>query len=74
MQSLSFERDVNGFVFPTAKITLRAGSRELWLCNPWEELRDAMDAGKPFEAQTVVGMHPKPLIVNPAHVALVETA
>lgn len=56
---------------PTAKLTLRTG-REVWVCNPYAEIQDAMAQGKPFGAHAVVGMKPSPIVVNPAHVALVE--
>ena len=73
MNTLSFSPDVNGMVQPTAQLTLKTG-REVWLCNPVDELTEAMATGEPFTAHIVVGMAPRVLIVNPAHVVTIEAA
>lgn len=72
MQTLTHALDVNGLVQPSAKLTLKSGAREIYLCNPFAELVEAIAAGEPFIAHAVVGMQPVELIVNPSAVAIVE--
>lgn len=61
----------HGLAQPTATLTLKTG-REIWLCNPVDELTEAMGAGEPFRGHTAKAMKAHPLIVNPAHVATIE--
>lgn len=71
MTTLSYEPDANGFVQPLAKVTLKTG-REVWVCNPYEDVRDAHAEGASFEAHAVVALAPKPITLNPAHIAAIE--
>jgi hypothetical protein len=71
MKTLTYELDANGFVQPTAMLTLRSG-REHYLGNPMGELKDAMSEGEPFVCHAVRGMAPYEVVVNPAHVASIE--
>ena len=71
MHKLSYELTMNSMVIPTAKITFK-GCRDVWVCNPMEEIANAIDMGEPFIAHAVVGMDPSEIIVNPAFVMLVE--
>jgi hypothetical protein len=64
-------RDVNGFSQPLVRLTLKT-KRELWLANEYAAIKDALDAGQPFEAHMIVGLKPVPVVITPAHVALVE--
>lgn len=63
----------SGLANPTTSLTLKTG-RELYLCNDYEALRDAIAAEAPFEAHQVVAMTPRPIVINPAHVAVLEKA
>lgn len=65
--------DENGFAPPLVKVTMR-GTRELYLCNDYDEVSEAVRLGKPFAAHAVVGMKPSPVTINPLHVALLEVA
>ena len=58
-------------VVVTARLTLKSG-REMYLCNPMDELTEAMDAKETFKGHTVVGMKPNDAVINPAHVAAIE--
>jgi hypothetical protein len=60
------------YVAITATVTMKSG-KEVTLCNPFTEVQDAIAAGEPFTAHAVVGMKPSPVVINPAHVALVES-
>ena len=73
MKTLSYQFQPldNGAVVITAKLTRRNGP-EVYLCDTLGELKAAMDEGVPFVGHTVVGMRPKDLIVNPAHVVTIE--
>lgn len=72
MQVLSFERDPNGFVQPTALLIMRSGA-ERYLCNPMPEIEAAMDADAPFKAHSTKGMAPVEIIVNPKNVSAIES-
>lgn len=63
--------DVNGFAMPIVKVTLRAG-RELYLCNTFTDIRAAIATGQPFTAHAVKSLQAKPVVLNPAHIALTE--
>lgn len=63
--------DINGLAHMLVKVTLKGG-RELYLCNAYCDVRAAMLTGEPFAAHAVVDMAPRDVVVNPAHVALVE--
>ena len=60
-----------GIALITAKITMRGG-REMWMCNPYSLLAEALVEGKPFEAHMIESMEPKQIMINPAHVATIE--
>lgn len=62
--------EANGLVQPTALVTFRGGDQS-HICNSWDELVAAMDAGKPFVAHAVRGMQPQELVINPPHVVTV---
>lgn len=64
---------MDAVVVITAKLTVRGG-KETWLCNPFSELTEAMDAGETFTAHEIIGMKPNPIIVNPANVATIAKA
>lgn len=73
MKTLTYKKQTTPIpgVIVTAFMTLKSG-REMYLCNPMDELTEAMDTGQPFKAHTVVGMEPNEAIINPAHVATIE--
>jgi hypothetical protein len=55
MKTLSYEKYAGGLVQPTALVTMRGG-REIWLCNPCEDVKAAITAGEVPEAHQVVAM------------------
>jgi len=60
-------------VLPTAKITLKPGAKELWVCDDFDELVEAMSQGKQaFLAHKIEGMQPVDVIVHPSAVAAIE--
>ena len=61
----------NGLAEPLTIVTMKDG-RGLYLCNPYEAVHEAITAGEPFGAHLVVGMKPKGVTINPAHVATAE--
>jgi hypothetical protein len=64
MIELTIIRAADGAVAPTACLRFRSGN-EHWLCDDLAELVEAIDAGAPFIAHTVVGMRSKRIVVNP---------
>jgi hypothetical protein len=70
--SYTFQPLLAGAVVVTAKLVVRKGGDEIWLCDVFEELKAAMDEGVPFVAHRVIGLKPVELIVNPANVATIE--
>lgn len=44
---------------------------ELYLCNGYEDVRDAVDTEEVFEAQQVIGMKAKDILIRSSQVALV---
>lgn len=73
METLSCTPDINGFVNAVAQVTLVTG-REIWVCNPMDELTSAMASGQPFKAHTVVSLKPNEIVINPEHVVCVEAS
>jgi hypothetical protein len=73
MNTLSIRAQANmpGSAMVTAEVRLGSG-RTFYVCNPIEELTEAMAAGESFVAHSVVGMAPIEVIVNPKHVATIE--
>lgn len=63
--------DSQPFVGPTAKVELVNG-REFWLCNNWDDLKEALDGDAKFNAHLVIGMKPRDIIIDPKAVASVE--
>jgi hypothetical protein len=71
MKTLDYTTHESGAVVPTAKVELATG-REFYVCNPMPDLAEAMEAGEPFTAHSIIGMAPIEVIVNPAHVAAID--
>jgi hypothetical protein len=67
-----FQPLLQGAVVITAALRLRKGDDPIYLCDTWDQLVEAMDAGEPFLAHRVVGLKPVDLIVVPANVATIE--
>lgn len=63
--------DPAGFVPIVVKVTLRTGA-EFYLCNAFAHVQEAIAAGEPFTAHEVVGLRPKPIVLNPTHIAAVR--
>jgi hypothetical protein len=53
------------------KLTMK-DKRELYLCNDYVDVKDAIGSGDPFEAHVIVGMQPRQIVINPTHVATAE--
>jgi hypothetical protein len=58
---------------PTARVMFKSG-REIWACDDFEELSEAMDDHAPFMGHEVVGLKPRDIIINPSAVASVARA
>lgn len=71
MNTLDYATRESGVVLPTAKVELATG-REFYVCNSMPDLIGAMEAGEPFTAHSIVGLAPIEVIINPAHVAVIE--
>jgi hypothetical protein len=63
--------DMTGMVMPTARVTPKKGQDYL-VCNPVDELIDAMESGESFVAHSVVGMKPKRVIIQPGTISHIE--
>jgi len=63
--------DMTDVVAITARVTPKRGE-EFSLCNPMDELTDAMESGEPFVAHSVVGMKAKQVIIMPGTIARIE--
>lgn len=72
--SYKFQPLLEGAVVITAKLVRRGEKDEIYLCDTYEELVEAMAAGEPFLAHRVIGMNPVDLIVVPANVSTIERA
>jgi hypothetical protein len=74
MRTLTYEFQplLEGAVIVTAKLVTRKGGDEIWLCDTWAQIEEAMTEGVPFLAHRVIGLNPVDLIVNPANVATIE--
>lgn len=70
MDTLKFKTRGNAAVI-TCRVQPRAGEH-FYLCNNYEDVRTAIDVGRPFEAHKVIGMEPHPVTLNPAHLISVE--
>jgi hypothetical protein len=67
-----FQPLLEGAVVITARLRLLKSADEIYLCDVFAQLKDAMDEGVPFMAHRVIGMNAVDLIVNPANVATIE--
>jgi hypothetical protein len=65
--------DMQGAVACTATMFPRKGF-EFWVCNPMDELIEAMEWGEKFIAHKIVAMQPKRVVINPADIARIEEA
>ena len=65
--------DMTGVVRTTATVHPKKGY-EFWVCNPLDELIEAMESGEPFVAHQVKGMKAKRVIINPGTIARIEEA
>lgn len=68
----TFQPLLEGAVIVTARLRLAKSADEIWLCDVFTQLKEAMDEGVPFLAHRVIGLNPVDLIVNPANVATIE--
>lgn len=71
MRSLTIEYVEDNYVRITANMTLKTG-KEFYLCDSWDELVEAMEAGMPFLGHDIKGMRPNDMVVNPEHVATIQ--
>lgn len=55
----------------TARLTMKGG-RELWMCDAYSHIAEAISEGEPFEAHMIIGMEPKQIVINPAYVATLQ--
>jgi hypothetical protein len=74
MKRLSYEFQplLEGAVVITATLRRRAEREDIYLCDTWSELEQAMADGKPFIGHRVIGINPVDLIINPSNVATIE--
>lgn len=57
----------------TARVLFKNG-REIYLCDEFSEIEEAMESHSPFKAHEVVSFRPSEIIVNPSAVASVARA
>ena len=65
--------DMTDVVATTATIVPKKG-HEFWVCNPMDELVEAMEAGERFVGHRIVGMKAKRVVFDPSDIARVEEA
>lgn len=62
---------VKGMVEETARVIPKRGD-PFYLCNPMDEIIDAVESGESFVANLVIGMQPKRIIIQPGTIARIE--
>ena len=58
-------------VMPTVRVTPKQGD-PFYLCNPMDEVIEAIDSHEPFVAHVVAAMQPKRAVLMPGSIAKVE--
>ena len=65
------EMDMQGMALHTATVIPKKGD-SFWLCNPVDEIIEAMESGEPFVAHQIIAMQAKRVIIQPDTIARIE--